>query len=106
GYLHGELAGRRQHEYPRLARPGRWRGIREQALVGRDQERGGLPGPGLRLAGDVLVFQRERQRARLDRGAIFETGIADALLQGIVEGQGVESEVAQMAVSHSVALGK
>ena len=54
-------------------------GLRQQRLEQRDQERGGLAGAGLRLAGDVAAGQRERQRLRLDRRAAREAGVADAL---------------------------
>ena len=56
-------------------------GLVEQRLKQRHQERGGLAGAGLCLAGDIASLQRDRQRLSLDRRAIGEAGIDDSLHQ-------------------------
>ena len=66
--LHGELARGRQDQRADAASrcgPARW--IRQQALIQRHQERGGLAGAGLGLAGDILAREGNRQSHRLDR---------------------------------------
>ena len=52
-------------------------GVLPQAGEDRDQERGGLAGAGLGLAGDVVVGEAVRQHAALDRGAELEAQIGD-----------------------------
>ena len=79
--LHRELARRRDDQARgsrSSARPGGG-GCVSSVLVQRDQERGGLAGAGLRLAGDVAAGERERQGLRLDRRAQRESGVAYAL---------------------------
>ena len=50
----------------------------EQRVIESDQERRGLAGTGLRLAGHVPPGECDGQRLRLDRRALREAGIADA----------------------------
>jgi hypothetical protein len=79
--LHGELAGGGEYEDTRLTARRFQPGARQEPLVSGDEKCGGLAGSRLRLAGDVLIVQGERERARLNRRAVLETRIADALAQ-------------------------
>ncbi len=54
------------------------RRIREQALVQRDQERGGFAGAGLCLARDILAREGNRQGNGLHGRGADEAGIGDA----------------------------
>ena len=85
GDLHGEFAGGRQHERTRLflALDGRL-GV-QQALKGGDQERGGFARARLSLSGDIPLFERDRERARLNRRAKVEARIADSRLNALIE---------------------
>ena len=75
--LHGELARRREDQRAdaRLC-CARRRGILQQALEQRDQERGGLAGAGLCLACNILARERNRQSTRLYGSGADETGVA------------------------------
>ena len=77
--LHGELPGRREDERARVAvlvvLAGR---IAQQMVHGREQERGGLAGPGLRLALHVVPVERVWQGRCLDGGAEFESRVLGA----------------------------
>ena len=77
--LDRELARGRQDERAdaRRAAPRRRR-VGQQPLIQRDEERGGLAGAGLRLPGDILARERNRQSACLDRGGADETRIRNA----------------------------
>ena len=81
--LHRELARRRDDQRARRRRAGlrRERRVVLEPMKQRDQERGGLAGSRLRLAGDVLAVERQRQRLALDRRAVNEAGFGDSLLQ-------------------------
>jgi hypothetical protein len=69
-------------------------------LESSNQECSCLAGSGLRLAGDVAAEKRDRQRAGLNRRGKFEARVGDAGTDAVVYIQSVESELAQMAVSH------
>ncbi len=107
GDLYREFAGRRQDEDLRLPLPRVFAlsgfcplGLRQDPLVGGDQERSRLAGPRLRLAGDIAALEGDRERARLDRRAEFEARVGYAFAQAVLELERVESEFAQVAVSH------
>ena len=77
GDLDRELTRWRQDKYARL--PG-FAGVhfaRHEALIGGDQERGGLAGTRLCLPCDVTWFQRDRQGIGLDMGTELEARVAD-----------------------------
>ncbi len=57
--------------------------VAQDAGEGGDQEGGGLAGPGLGLAGDVLALEREGQRPFLDRRGGDEARLADPAHQGL-----------------------
>ncbi len=65
--LHGELAGRHQHQGARLARA-LGRGFLRQPLQQRQAEGGRLAGAGLGGAQHVVAGQHQRDRLGLDRG--------------------------------------
>ena len=66
--LHREFARRRDDDGARrVDRAVRRAGVRQQAIEQRDEERRGLAGAGLRLAGHVVAGERHRQRLRLNR---------------------------------------
>ena len=78
--LDDELAGRRDHEGARIAALLRAvLGAPEVAREDRDEERGGLAGSRLRLAGDVLACERLLERECLDLGAVLEPEVGDAV---------------------------
>ena len=78
--LDDELAGRRDHEGARIAALLRAvLGAPEVAREDRDEERGGLAGSRLRLAGDVLACERLLEREGLDLGAVLEPEVGDAV---------------------------
>jgi hypothetical protein len=56
----------------------RGRGMLQQGLIQRDEKRRGLARAGLRLPGDVMTLQGDRQGLRLDRCALGEPGVADS----------------------------
>ena len=86
--LHRKLAGRRQYEGTRPARLAvTLRRIVQEARESRQQERGRLAGSGLRLAGQVAPLKQRRKRQRLDRGAIFESGVLHAVLDLFMQRQ-------------------
>ena len=89
--LHRQLARRRDHQRAdRGGVPARRRRLGQQRLEQRHQEGGGLAGAGLRLAGHVPALQRHRQRLRLDRRAVGEAGIDDALHHASPPAAGIE----------------
>ena len=72
--LQRQLPGGRQHQCPCPARGQRpLRREFDLARENRDQERRGLAGTGLCLAGHIVVGQAEGQHLALDRRAAFET---------------------------------
>ena len=86
--LHRKLAGRRQYEGTRPARLAvTLRRIVQEARESRQQERGRLAGSGLRLAGQVAPLKQRRKCQRLDRGAIFESGVLHAVLDLFMQRQ-------------------
>ena len=94
--LDRELARGRQHDGARVAGLAVGaRGIREQAVQDRDEERERLAGAGLRLAGDVLVRERHRQRHRLDRRGAHEARLLEAGAQQRMQVEGVERDVGE-----------
>ena len=98
--LYREFTGWRQHECARLLLAVvLWLCI-QQTLKSRYQEGGGLAGTGLRLACDIVLPERDRQRPGLNRRAILEAGIANTCLHALVKRQCIESEVAQMVLRH------
>ncbi len=78
--LDDKLASRRNDKRPRIA-PflGTVLGTAQIARENRHQERRGLAGPGLRLAGDVLARERLLERERLNLSAILEPEISDTV---------------------------
>ena len=102
GDLYGQLSSRREHECTWLLSPiSLWLGV-EQALKCGNQESCGLASSSLRLACDIMQFKGDWQGAGLNRCAILEAGVTDTRLNGVVQRQGVKSEVAQMVSCHSV----
>src|SRR4029079_12840219 len=65
------------------------------ALDDGDEERGGLAGAGLGLAGDVTSRQRKRQRPGLDRRAAGESGGVQAGEKIRVQLEAVEEDVGE-----------
>ena len=59
--------------------------LAQQDVHDSDQERGGLPGAGLRLPLDVAAGEHRGQRLRLNRGAEFESGVLDSAQDGRFE---------------------
>ena len=104
--LYGELARGCENEAPRLLFPALDRRPLQETFVHRDQERGGLAGPGLGLAGHVPAVECDGQGGGLDRGAVFESGVADARADGLGKAQRVEPEFAEMFSGHSKSVGK
>ncbi len=99
--LHRQLARRCQDQRARLgARPRLASGRGQQALHDRQQEGGGLPGPGLGLTGDVLPVQGEWQGFGLDRGAVAEAGVSETGQDPRVERQTIEARLGKMFVCH------
>jgi thioredoxin 1 len=98
--LHRQLARRREHDCPRLRRTTIFRQVRQQIIEGREQERRGFAGAGLRLAGHVLPGQRQRQSFGLDRRAKFETGLAHALKQGLGQVKAGEGLAGKVVITH------
>ena len=100
--LHRELARRRQHQHARTGRLalGRRR-VFQQMVERREQERRGLAGAGLRLAGHVAARKGNRQRLGLDRGAEIETRFAHALKQRFRQDQAGERFVGKMVITHT-----
>ncbi len=80
--LHGELAGRHDHE--RLHAGCR---IGSDALQQREAEAEGLAGAGLRLADDVLPRERERDRLLLDREGFRDTAIQQGVDHVLVDAE-------------------
>jgi hypothetical protein len=77
GDLHGEFARWRQHKRARLSlTPGLRLGL-QQALKCGDQERGRLTGAGLRLTGDIVLFEGNREGAGLNRRTELEARVTD-----------------------------
>jgi hypothetical protein len=93
--LDRQLAGRREDQRTRLVGTrlvgmlvaG---GMAQQPGHGREQERGRLAGPGLRLASDVLAAQGRWQCQFLDRRAVGEVGLSQAAQQLFRQVEGVE----------------
>ena len=52
------------------------------------------------LAGNVAAVEPDRQRRRLDRGAIFETGVLHAAHDGLGQGEAVEAGLGQVFFAH------
>lgn len=75
-------------------------GVREQTLEDRHEERRGLAGTRLRLAGDVAPAERDGQSLALDRGTAFEAGIPDALHDGRREVEVRKAELREMLIGH------
>ena len=73
-------------------------GMSEQRVIQGDQERGSLAGAGLRLAGDIPAGKRDRQRLGLDRSAVGEPGVVNALQDG--RGQAEAVEGGRVWISH------
>src|SRR5690606_4587625 len=99
--LDRQFAGRRQDQRARilgLALGQRRAG--QQAVDHRDQERQGLAGAGLGLAGDVAALQRNRQGHGLDRGAAGEAGAFQPGEQRRMQVEGGKREVGQGLVGH------
>jgi hypothetical protein len=71
------------------------RRTREQALHHRHQERAGLAGAGLRLAGDIAPGESQRQGQRLDRRAAGEARRAQAGEQVGVQLEAVEEGIGE-----------
>src|SRR5262249_61901227 len=61
--------------------------VLEQAGEDGDQEGGRLAGTGLRLSGNVLAGEGERQHLGLDRRAVREPGASDAAPDGLGQRQ-------------------
>lgn len=100
--LDRELARRREHDRARLRRHALGpRRHREQAIEQREQERRGLPGPRLRLAGDVLPGEREREGLCLDRGTVFKPCLTHALHQRLGQRQAGKGLVGEVMFAHS-----
>ncbi len=76
------------------------RRLRQQPVEHRDEERGGLAGAGLRLAGDVAAGERERQRQRLDRRAAREPCGVQAGQDVGMQVETVEKDVGERLVRH------
>jgi len=92
--LHRQLAGRGQHQAARLSGLAfAFERIVEETGEGGEKERGGLAGSGLRFSGEVAVFQQRRERQRLDRRAVFESGVLDAVLNLFVQRQVEEAHL-------------
>ena len=69
GHLHGQLAGRHEHERARRApSPPR---VGRQPLQQRQRERGRLAGAGRRLAEQVAALEQRRDRLALDRRGLL-----------------------------------
>ena len=101
--LHSQFTGRCEDEYPRL--PGLAVGIGgcgqgDNSLKGRNQKCCRFAGAGLCLSRYIPPSQRDWQAHRLYRRAELEARIPDSGMQALMELQGVESELAQMAVGH------
>ncbi len=101
--LHRQLPRRRDDQCADGGRgpPGRRRSG-EQQVVQRDQERGGLAGAGLGLAGHIPAGEGYRKRLGLDRRAVGEAGAVDAGEQRGVQPQGVKSRRSGRQVTHCV----
>ena len=90
--LDGQFPGRcENHDARVLLAPALQRLRPEQEVESRDQKRRRLAGPRLRLSGNVLAGQRDRQRGRLDRGAVFESGLGNSRHNGAIEPETVET---------------
>ena len=101
--LHGEFPGRRQDENPRLfllAAVGCSWCLCQQSLVRGNEKGGRLAGAGLCLAGNVFLLQGQGQGAGLNWRTVFETGITNPGEHAFMKIQGIESEIAQMVISH------
>jgi hypothetical protein len=81
GDLDGQLAGRRQHQYLRLAR-----GQVEARQQGQ-RERGGLAGTGLRLPEHVATGQQRRDGGGLDRRRGFVADLGHRCHHGLGKAQ-------------------
>jgi hypothetical protein len=68
-----------------------------------DQERGGLPGAGLRLARHVLAPQGQRQGRLLDRSRAHEARIVDAAPHRLRQVERAELEGAHFVESSVIA---
>jgi hypothetical protein len=66
----------------------------EQEVERGEQEGRRLAGTCLRLAGNVVAFECEGQRARLDGRTKGKTGVGNALRDLLVQWQFVEPEMA------------
>jgi len=103
GNLYRQLPGRREDEnaWLFLSLGSVWiHRMGQYALQCGDQECGSLAGSCLRLAGHIALFQCKRQGIGLNRCTEFETHILDAGVEAFFKLQSVESEVAQMVISH------
>ena len=95
--LDGELARGRDDEGPRRARfPVGRGGDLDEARQDRDEVGGRLAGAGLRLRGDVLAGQEERERLRLDGRRADETARGDTRPDRVREGEVGEEDVAEI----------
>ena len=65
-------------------------------LKGRQQEGRGFTGSGLRLTGDILAPERQRQRLVLYRRAVDKASIFQAFYDGIRKFQVAEACFGQM----------
>jgi len=103
--LHRELACRRDYQGADRGRIATARrGSRQQRLIHRNQERGGLARAGLCLAGNIPAGERQGQCLCLDWSAEGEARIADALHEGRRQGEGFESRGAGVWISHQIVL--
>ncbi len=97
--LHGQFAGRCQHQGTRLGglafRVGR---VLEQVRIEGHQEGGGLAGAGLRLARHIMASEGDGQGLGLDRGAGRKARIFNALHQLLGQVEVLETYVTQMII--------
>ena len=99
--LDRQFARRRDDQRARIVRRALGqRRLRQQAIHHRDEERAGLAGAGLRLAGDVAALQRERQRQRLDRRAARESGRVQAGKHVRMQIEGFEKGIGEGLLMH------
>src|SRR3569832_897166 len=104
-YLHCQFAcrGDDQRAYGSLVAVVRNR-VREQRLIHRNQERGGLAGAGLCLAGNIAAGKGDRQCLCLDWSACGEARIADTLHEGRCQAEGFKCGGFGVWISHQIVL--
>ena len=97
--LDAQLARRREDQHAREAAVLRVRGARLQhAMEYRQQERGGLAGPGIGAADDVVSLQRDRNDRALNRRRLNEPAQAHAVEQRWLERQRGERDGRRIVV--------